>query len=270
MSSRTYEIERKNFTKGELASLGKRCAEGDAAAREELILSHMYLVEQIVPFYQEKGVDKDDLFQEGCYGLIEAVDRYDYTKGIRLSTYAAHWIRKRMGLALISQNMKCPINILSDKIYYALRRFARCRLDLTDANGRTPSTEELAAALDVSVKKVEQIHKYVFSFETFDDDSWEEGNTPPRFRPVLHCSLSAEEEAFDQVFRTDLPIPVANLTLRQREILSRRCGFTPSGVPETIEAVAAAMHISIETVRLEYNTALNTLRKAFEKNPEQF
>lgn len=270
MSSRRYESERKNYTMEELASLGKRSAEGDLAARNELVLSHMYLVEQILPQFRGKGVDADDLFQEGCYGLIEAVDRYDYTKGIRLSTYAAHWIRKRMGLALISQNMKSPINIPSDKIYYALRRYTRCRFDLTEAYGRPPTTEEIAAELNVPVKKVVDINRYIFSFNSLDIDKRTDGSSRPQFTPKACCVPSAEDEAFSLVFRTELPVPAANLTPRQREILSRRCGFTPSGEPQTIEAVSAALHISTETVRTDYNAALNKLRKAFKENPEQF
>lgn len=268
MGKSNHEAEYNNLTREELAALGKRSAEGDLAARNTLILAHMDLVDQILPLYGGQGVDDEDLFQEGCYGLIEAVDRYDYTKDVLLTTYATHWIRKRMGLALISQNMKTPINIPSDKIYYALRRYTRCRLDLTDAHGRTPSIEEIAAALRISVEKAKTINQYFFAFTNLDVDSREEGDARPRFTPVRNCAPSAEEEAFDIFFRTEFPISVAQLTLRQREILSRRCGFTPSGEPETIEQVAAAMHVSRQTVCTDYMAAINALRKSLSEDSD--
>jgi len=89
-------IEYKHLSLEELQALGKRSSEGDLDARETLILSHLGLVNLVLQEYTGKGTDTEDLYQEGCYGLILAVDNYDYRRGTRLSTYAVYWIRKRM------------------------------------------------------------------------------------------------------------------------------------------------------------------------------
>lgn len=268
MSNPKHEVEYENLTMEDLASLGKRSAEGDLAAREELILSHLNLVEQQVAFFRGQGVDDEDLFQEGSYGLIEAVDRYDYTRGTRLSSFAISWIRKRMSLAILSQSMKSPITFGVEKVYYALRRYSRCYSELGIQYGRQPTTKEIAAALNISEQAVREISRNLFSFTNLDEDRMDKGDPRPKFTPIRHCAPSAEEEAFNTIFRTEFPFSDVRLTPRQREIISRRCGFTPSGEPESVNQIAATLHISTETVRLDYKKALNTLHKALLQNSE--
>lgn len=137
MDSARDKIANTELSPEEVYGLGRRCAEGDLSARETLILAHLPLVKKMANKFKGRGVDYDDLYQEGCYGLIEAVIRYDYTKGTPLGAYAYYWINKRIRKALLTQSKNIPMTI-GEKDYYTMCRVFRAYHDIYAEKGHIP------------------------------------------------------------------------------------------------------------------------------------
>lgn len=246
---KSYHITEKQerMSLEECLDLGRRSSEGDPEARETLILSHIYLIESILAEFCNKGADPDDLFQEGCYGLLKAVDLYDYKKGVLFSTYAVHWIRKQMRFALRTQSIDKPV-ILKDKEYWLLMKVCTFITRWTQEHRCKPSCEIIAEELNLTL---EQTAKFLQLSEPLINI---EDSVIVGFKTGL--SRSAEEEFFDNfLFLDDVP-----LTYREKIILSRRLGCTSIGREETLKEIAASMGLSYETVRLDYRLALDKVK----------
>ncbi len=239
----------------ECLELGRRCASGDAEAREQLIVSHMYLVNNVMFSFVDRGVSRDDLFQEGCYGLLKAVKMYDYKRGFHFSTYAVHWIRKQMRTALRDQNIDRPI-VLKDHEYWQLVKVCACVNDWTQKHGYQPSCEELANELHFSVEQTEKLLKISEPFINIEDCS---------FRKEEQLR-SAEDVFFDKfIFLDD-----AGLTDREKAILACHLGlmetsggFTEFDKGDSLKEIAASLHLSYETIRLDYRSALHKIKTKF-------
>lgn len=235
--------ESKKLSLEECLELGRRCADGDPEARERLILSHIYLVDRMKYAFLNKGVSEDDLFQEGCFGLLRAVDLYDHKRGVLFSTYAIHWIRKQMRMALRKQSIDKPI-VLKDDEYWLLVKVCSCVTKWTQDFGYKPSCEEVANELDLSVEHTKKLLKLSQPFINIEDS------------PFVETSRSAEDVFFDKfLYLDDVP-----LTSREKAVLSRRLGFTDSGKEETLKEIAASLQLSYETVRLDYRSALHKIK----------
>lgn len=234
----------------ELFELGKRSAEGDLAAREELILSHLPLANILALKFLNRGVDYDDLYQEACYGLIEAVNRYDYTRGVKLSTYATYWIMKRLRKALLLQNKSYPLTI-NEKDYYQLCRLFDMYHQLFTDRGQAPSISELAEALELPEQQVSETYR---RFPFFVANS-EEGNFPQCTSP------SAEDEYLGQGTQVDFCGTL--LTKREEVALRLYLGLTADNIPRTFKEVSCKTGWSEETIRSSYYSAIGKLRTAF-------
>lgn len=232
----------------ECLELGRRCSEGDPEAREVLILSHMYLIDSILPSFRNKGVDDDDLFQEGCYGLLKAVSLYDYKRGFFFSTYAVHWIRKQMRFALRSQNVNQSV-ILKDAEFCLLIKIRFTTAQWMQKYNRTPTCEELADELNISTKKIKELLRFSEPFIDIDV-------LAPTSNP------SAEEEYFDSFLLLD----DVSLTDREKTVLFRHLGCNNFNREESLKKIAASMNLSYETIRLDYQSALNKAKQKFLKN----
>ena len=141
----TAGIETKSNEKSnreEEYQLAKLSKAGDKKARETLILNHLPLVRRLMGIYTGKGTPHDVLFQEGCYGLILAIDRFDPDKGTALSTYAIHYIQKYLRKA-IADNYPHPI-ILKEKSSAKAKKYKQAIETLTEKYGRSPSNREVA------------------------------------------------------------------------------------------------------------------------------
>lgn len=238
-----HSVEKqKKMSLEECLELGRRCSEGDLEARETLILSHMYLVDDVLFPFLNKGVDTNDLFQEGCLGLLKAVDLYNYKRGVLFSTYAVHWIKKQMRLALQNQNTNRPA-ILKDDEFWLLIKVRSVITRWMQKFSCEPTNEEIAKQLNISKEKVTKLLKVSQPFIKIDDPSITNN-------PSLK-NISAEDEFFNNyLFLDDIP-----LTKREKEVLLRHLGFTKIRREETLEEIAASMHLSYETIRLDYNAA---------------
>lgn len=260
MKEHDHQKQCAELSKEEWRSLGKRNAAGDLEARETLILSHMNLVSKILPLYRGQGVDDEDLFQEGCYGLIEAVDRYDPDRGALLSTYASYWIKKRMSEAVIRQTVNRPMTI-EPKLYYALKNYRKCYYILQEELGHPPTTAQVGERLGIPETKAVKLSSLFYTYTSLDapikhKDEW---NEIP-LTPTEKVYPSAEEEMFRHL--TDIFDHEVLLTKREHMALCHHLGFTPSGIPETFAEISLKTSWSTETVRRDYYTALEKVKAA--------
>ena len=145
------------LTAEEELELAKRCKEGDRSAFETLVIKNMRLVASIASKYQYRGMEKMDLIQEGTIGLVTAINRFDYTKGYRLTTYATWWIKQSMMRAVDDKAdiIKKPVHI-AEKI----RKIKAVRISLLNELMRDPTIKEIAEASDIEERKVIELLRY--------------------------------------------------------------------------------------------------------------
>jgi RNA polymerase primary sigma factor len=258
-------IERGRKAREELASINvnakrrselRHAIEDGWAAREHLITANSRLVISVAKKYMGRGVPFLDLIQEGNIGLIRAAKKFDYRRGHKFSTYATWWIRQAVTRAIADQGrtIRVPVH-MGDQI----NKMLRISHQLTQRLGRDPSTEELAAELDVTPKKVEnmiQVARRPLSLETPTDE--EEDS-------ILGDFIEDEEspEPVDMVtqnlLREDLKDVLNALPPREVRILQLRYGLL-DGQSYTLEEVGKKMGVTRERVRQIEAQALSRLR----------
>lgn len=249
MDSARDKIANTELSPEEVYDLGRRSAEGDLSARETLILAHLPLVKKMANKFKGRGVDYDDLYQEGCYGLIEAVIRYDYTRGTPLGAYAYYWINKRIRKALLTQSKNIPMTI-GEKDYYTMCRVFRAYHDIYAEKGHIPTYADLADASGVSEGKVKKLFSAAKLFSSLDDETVQ-SNSP---------MASAE----DVYFQDEDPLSLfpVQLTNREKTVLQLYLGLLPGSASMSFQEVSAKVYWSTETVRNTYYSAVSKLRDA--------
>ena len=234
-----------------------RCNVEDGwAAREHLITANSRLVISVAKKYMGRGVPFQDLIQEGNIGLIRSAKKFDYRRGHKFSTYATWWIRQAVTRAIADQGrtIRVPVH-MGDQI----NKLLRIQHKLTQRLGREPTVEELAAALDVPLKKVEnmiQVSKRPLSLETPTDD--EENSMLGDFVPD-NKAPAPDEIATSNLLRDHLEEVLENLPPREVRILQLRYGLL-DGQAYTLEEVGNKMGVTRERVRQIEAQALSKLR----------
>ena len=240
----------------EETALAMRIMEGDSKAKKRLSEANLRLVVSIAKRYVGRGMQFLDLIQEGNLGLIKAVEKFDYTKGFKFSTYATWWIRQAITRAIADQarTIRIPVHMVE-----TINKVKKVSSQLLHKNGHEPSAEEIAAELNMPVDKVREIMRVAqepVSLETPIGE--EEDSHLGDFIPDDEAPAPAEA-ASHTLLKEQLDEVLTSLTEREAKVLRLRFGLE-DGRPRTLEEVGKEFDVTRERIRQIEAKALRKLR----------
>ncbi len=245
---------------GELLKIKSRVRKGESrvnAATEGLAVGNLRLVMSIAQKFKNRGVEEEDLIQEGNVGLIRAIEKFDYTRGFKFSTYATWWIRQAVTRALgeYGRTVRLPANVNQD-----MKKVYRAQRQLTQELLREPTAEEIGNRVDKTAKQVRDVFNYTRELRGLDapvgdeDDGTTFGNMIPD-----ESVRSPEDQAVDESRPSVVGKALAVLDAREQMVMAMNFGINRNDAM-TFTQIANELHVSRERVRQIHMSALKKLR----------